>query len=745
MKAGKTTSERQTAWATSLPGVASGQPFATIVDALPVLVSYIDAQHRYRFLNKTYEQWFGGSRDAAVGKTVLEVLGPTLFERLKEPLTRALAGEPVKMIIPAFAPALGERQFEATFTPDIGPDGVVRGTVDLVTDVTDRLALERAQEETRLQLQATAARQELLATVSRAFAEGESNPPALLHTIAELVAHHFGDTVAITLRPSAGRGARAKLGFTWPVFHDRDEEASRALLDFIASNKRSLEDARLEEVLRIGRGEVGVGVEADQLPIFGQEPYRSWLRKFPVVSYIVAPLRVGARVIGAVVCTRRASQGRTGSSAFSEQDLQLLQEVADRAAISIENARLLAELNAMNAETDLLFELTDAVNRVESLDGVYAPALTAISSQLRIDRCALLLFDSDGVIRFKAWRGLSDEYRRQVEGHSPWKQDDQNPAPVLISDVQQAPDLAQFQPVFEAERIRALAFIPVVHRTHLLGKFMLYSDEIRQFSASEVKLAQAISDQVASAIGQKQVNAERERLIGELTQTLRLNELFAGILGHDLRNPLGAILMSATVLSRKATDPVLVRTAGRILTAGQRMNRMISQLLDFTRVRAAGTLPIQRTRLDLAAVMRQAIDEIPESAAGEGVRLEPVGDTQGWWDADRLAQAGSNLVSNALRHRDAGEVVVRMEGDDPGHVTLSVRNRGTIPENLLPVIWEPFQQGALRERRTGLGLGLFITREIVTAHAGSVQVECHQETGTTTFVVRLPRGNPPEA
>lgn len=728
--------ERQAQW--NDYGALADAQLALFADALPDLVSYIDAEHRYRFVNKVYEHWFGASRAGAIGKTVAEVLGPEIFGKIKEPLSRAFGGERVVFLISASVPALGTRQFEATFTPDIAPDGTVRGTVDLVRDVTDRCAFERVQEEGRRRLEATAARQEFLATISRVFAEAESNPPALVHTVAQVVARHFGDTAAIILRPPIGRGRRSGVGFTMPVFHDVDEEVARGLLDVIASNRRALEDEALEAVLRHQQGLLQEDPAPDQIPILAHQPFRSWLDKFPVATVVVAPMRLADRATGAVMCTRRRSLTGTPARGFSQEDLELLQDLADRAAISIENAQLLAELNAANAETDLLFELTDAVNRAESLDGVYAPALTAISKQLRTERCALLLADPDGVIRFKAWRGLSDEYRRVMEGHSPWERDEQNPRPVLVEDVMQAPELKRFRDLFVSEGIRAITFIPVAHGQRLLGAFAVYSEEVRSLSALEIRMAQTISDQVASAVGQKQVQAERERLIAELTQTVRLNELFAGILGHDLRNPLGAILMSATVLARKETDPTLARTAGRILTAGQRMNRMIAQLLDFTRIRAAGTLPIQPARVDIATIIRQAIDEIPDSAGRGAVRLDVTGNTEGWWDADRLAQAGANLVTNALRHGESGsEVGVTIDGTHADHVTVTVKNAGVLPPELLQVIWEPFQRGELRDRRAGLGLGLFITRQIVTAHGGTITLV--SEGGATIFSLRLPR------
>ncbi|MES1205049.1 MAG: GAF domain-containing protein [Pseudomonadota bacterium] len=591
--------------------------------------------------------------------------------------------------------------------------------------------------------------------MSQVFAEAESDLPALLRTVAEQVANRFGDTCAITLRAGGRRGGHDG-EFTAPVFFDGESRAAR-ILNERAPGERApgtteataggeggplpvLDDAVVRDVARTGRALAWQsGLPGEPLPIFAQPALRPWLDEFPVGAAAVVPLRVRDRVIGVVVCARRAGR----RPAFSVDESALLQEVADRAAIAIENARLVAELNAANEEMDVLYELTDAVNRAESLDGVYAPALTAILQQHRLERCALLLFDTDGVLRFKAWRGLSDEYRRAVEGHSPWRQDEADAAALAVDDVYTAPDLAAYRAVFEAEGIRALVFIPLAHAGRLLGKFMLYRGQARGFSPAEIRRAQAIADQVAAAVGQKQIWAEREQMIEKLTHTVELNERLAGILSHDLRNPLGAILMSATVLSRKITDPSLARTAARILTSGQRMNRMISQLLDFTRVRAAGSILVEPARTDLEHILRQAVEEsvqaAPSGVAVPAVDFDIQGDTRGWWDGDRLAQVASNLVSNAFRHAAPGShVTIRVDGRDAGWVTSAVQNVGAIPDQVLPLLFEPAQPDRPRNVAGGLGLGLFIGREIVVAHGGALDVTSASD--TTTFLVRLPRG-----
>lgn len=237
--------------------------------------------------------------------------------------------------------------------------------------------------------------------------------------------------------------------------------------------------------------------------------------------------------------------------------------------------------------------------------------------------------------------------------------------------------------------------------------------------------------------GVERLQGENARLAGELTRTREVNGLFAGILSHDLRNPLGAILMSATVLSRKVADDEIKRALGRILSAGQRMNQMIAQLLDFTRARGGGGLQLERKRSDLVPIFGRAIEDLSAGVV-RTVTFEHDGDTYGQWDAERLAQVASHLVDNAFRHGVAGGPVrIEIGGGDPAYVTVGVSSDGAVPVELLPMLFEPFPAGALLNRRAGLGLGLFLAREILVAHGGTLELASAGD--PTTFKMTLPR------
>jgi signal transduction histidine kinase len=264
---------------------------------------------------------------------------------------------------------------------------------------------------------------------------------------------------------------------------------------------------------------------------------------------------------------------------------------------------------------------------------------------------------------------------------------------------------------------------------------MVYDPQPHAISPDELKLAVAIADHVAAAIS-------RFHAVAGLEETVRFNEMFTGILGHDLRNPLGAIMTAAQLLEMRAETERIDRPTARILRSGGRMKRMIDQLLDFTRVRVGNGIPLSRASVDLVPLLRQVVDELEEANPTWAFRIDHRGDTQGHWDADRLSQVFSNLTASAVQHGHPGAgVVLAVDGSAPEAVRVEVRNQGTIPPDLLPRLFEPMA-GRQRptDRARGLGLGLYITREIVRAHAGQITVRAAGP-DQTTFAVVLPRSS----
>jgi PAS domain S-box-containing protein len=220
-----------------------------------------------------------------------------------------------------------------------------------------------------------------------------------------------------------------------------------------------------------------------------------------------------------------------------------------------------------------------------------------------------------------------------------------------------------------------------------------------------------------------------------------LRERLLGILGHDLRTPLSAILVVAERILHRSVLSEDDREGAELVTRNaRRMQRMIVALLDFTRSRLGGGLPIRREPTDLADVCREAAANAELGRLGRRIDLDVAPTAPGVWDPDRLAQVVDNLLRNALDHGDPSAPVSLSLRLEPSAAVIEVTNRGApIASDRLGSIFDPFASAAPGARRGGgLGLGLFIVHEIVAAHGGSVALSSSEALGTTV-TVRLPR------
>jgi signal transduction histidine kinase len=214
---------------------------------------------------------------------------------------------------------------------------------------------------------------------------------------------------------------------------------------------------------------------------------------------------------------------------------------------------------------------------------------------------------------------------------------------------------------------------------------------------------------------------------------------FIGVLGHDLRTPLGTITTGAALLAGPEDNPQRREwVVARIINSAQRMGRMIGDLLDLTRARLGGSLPLNQRRADLQQICEEVMLEIRAGHPDAIVQLHATGDLGGEWDVDRLAQVVSNLLGNALQH-GAGTPITLTAHEDGESVTLAVHNGGPpILPDVLPFVFEPLARGD--RESAGIGLGLFIARTIASAHGGNIQVSSSMDAGTT-FKLSLPKAS----
>ncbi|KAE9644666.1 GAF domain-containing sensor histidine kinase [Pseudomonas sp. PB106] len=219
----------------------------------------------------------------------------------------------------------------------------------------------------------------------------------------------------------------------------------------------------------------------------------------------------------------------------------------------------------------------------------------------------------------------------------------------------------------------------------------------------------------------------------------RLREQFIAVLGHDLRTPLSAVRMSADLLETKTEDQRSLKLISAIRNSSVRMGVLIENILDFARGRLGGGIPVQRKLVDdLQQTLQLTLEEVqashPRATFNHALDV-PAGI---YCDALRISQLLSNLLGNAVTHGSAGTPITLKAYAENDEIVISLTNQGSpIPPSLMPLLFEPFSRAEAGQRCEGLGLGLYIAAQIVSAHNGSLNVTSNAETGTC-FIARFP-------
>lgn len=251
-----------------------------------------------------------------------------------------------------------------------------------------------------------------------------------------------------------------------------------------------------------------------------------------------------------------------------------------------------------------------------------------------------------------------------------------------------------------------------------------HADELEQLMRFNEAIDQAITESVARYT----------------EQVRRYTNLFMGMLGHDIRNPLGTISMSAELLVR--SGQLAPKAAEPIVNSTRRIRSIVELIVDFSRAQSNGVMPISIAPANLRVLFDEVIAETQVRHPGIEFILEANGSMNGKWDAARLAQLLSNLLENAISYGARGRPVRVVLYGGVSTVDFSVHNFGAaIPVQDRERIFEPRSRGNLLDERrapNGLGLGLYICREIMRAHAGTLSVRSTATEGTT-FIARLPR------
>lgn len=393
-----------------------------------------------------------------------------------------------------------------------------------------------------------------------------------------------------------------------------------------------------------------------------------------------------------------------------------------------------------------LYQFVERRARAESFEEMYEAALDAIISVLCCDRAAILLRSGTGAMSFVRWRGLSDRYRKAVEGHSPWKADESKAQPVYCTDVAAAAFEPWLKESILAEGVGALAFVPLLFEGGLGGKFAIYYNEPHRFTQEEVDLSVNIGQQLVLGIN-------RMRAEHGLREADRRKDEFLSMIGHELRNPLNVIGTSTQLLHINDLDEAnREELRDSIEQEVKHMARLLDDLLDVSRI-ARGLIRLAHEPCDLAAIVRQVVESRRHNFEESGLSLSlflPERETWVIGDSTRLTQIVVNLLDNANKFTPSGgRITLRLVDEQTaGMALLTIRDTGIgIAPETLSRIFDPFVQAdrTFERSRGGLGLGLALVKSLVELQGGQVKARSQGLGRGAEFALSFPLVQKPAA
>jgi signal transduction histidine kinase/ActR/RegA family two-component response regulator len=534
--------------------------------------------------------------------------------------------------------------------------------------------------------------------------------------------------------------------------------AARAMDDYYATHTNVADfrpTAGIGRVLRTGEPALVPTVTPDWLrSVAHDDTQLALLEAIGMVSVVHAPLLLRGRTIGVLTLARTSGKVRYGAA-----DLAVAEELCDRAAVAIENARLFEASERRGREGHALAEIARVL--AETLDPALVWYRIAAGVRTLLDdapSAALYYLEPEGDLRAVAVStepGVHFDWNRWLpKGTGMAGLAIQKRAVVAAEDVVAFPEVV-YPPDIRARlarsAYRALLAMPLIVQDRVLGALAVGAERGRRFTAREIELVSAFAHHAAVAADNARLfeeaqrrHAEAERARAAAEEANRTKDEFLAVLSHELRTPLTAILGWVRLLLDERMPAARTSEALAAIDRNTRVQaRLIDDLLDVSRI-AAGKVELEWRPVDLSAVVTEAVTSARQRPHAAALLSEAVIDPESTvlGDRERLHQVVTNLLENAVKFTPAGgcvDVRLHRAGED---VELIVSDTGEgISADELPRIFEQFHQvdRSNRRRHGGLGLGLAIVRHLVETHGGTVRAESAGRGLGARFTVRLPR------
>ncbi|HZQ98043.1 MAG TPA: ATP-binding protein [Chloroflexota bacterium] len=716
---------------------ADGELLRALMDGVDDAIFVKDREGRYLVVNEAAARVLGRPPAEVIGLDDRVFFPADVAELLRAADRKVVeTGETVQSETDMVT-AIGHRTFLSTKSPYRDAEGRVVGVLGVSQDITEMKRAERAQQ--------------FLAEASKALA-GSLDQAAVLDTLTGLAVPRLADRCAVDVADADGSLRRLAVQGTDPEGVQLLEEMRR---------RYPLDASKPHPALRVvatKRSELLARVTDDDRRRVAQDAeHLAMLQRLGVRSTMTVPLLTRGRVFGALTLARV-----TDPRPYDEKDLELAEELARRAALALDNARLYEDSQAQARRLGLLAEASEAFAAATlDLPSLYEAAVRRVAETLG-DGCILYLVRPDDprmevpavyhrdpeALRLarehvaaysgRIDRGIAAEVARTLKAQ--FMAD-------LPPEQMRALLPPEYAPYVDRFGLHSLAAAPLRLRGQMTGLLVAWRDVTkRPLDAGDARLLDDLADRAALAIG----NA---RLYRQAQEAIRARDEFLSIASHELRTPVTSIKGFAQVAMRahsmgRLDEERLLKSLGAINRVSDRLAKLIEDLLDVSRMRTE-RLRVSAQRVDLAAFVNSLLTRYADQL-DEHHRLVRAIPRRCVVQADpiRLDQVLWNVLENAVRYSpEGGEVRVRV-ACAADEAVVSVTDQGIgVPANQIEAIFAPFGRARNAEELAipGMGLGLYICRGIVERLGGRIWAESPGEGKGTTVSIALPRRAPATA
>ncbi|MBD1821131.1 PAS domain-containing protein [Cyanobacteria bacterium FACHB-DQ100] len=589
--------------------------------------------------------------------------------------------------------------------------------------------------------------QRFLAQASQTFAEANLDLQAVLDTVTRLASEFTQDVCVLNLLADDGQFLEHA------SFYHPDLEVRSFVGELLEQYPRRITEGIGGRVARTGEPLLMAVTSQEELSAAIQPEYRLYLERFQVCSVLLVPLKVQGGTIGVLSLTRHSP-----ADPHTQDDLSLFQDLADRAAMAIANARLYqqAEQARQRAERN-----ADRTARLQSVTAALSESLTPVQVAEVIAQQTVGVVNAASVLVAlitpqgneleiihslgekaeipSEWRRFSLALRTPLTdavrtGQPMWEEP-------LEERIARYPHLAE---QYAQASYPVWISLPLIVEGRSIGGIAITFTHQPQLRLEDRAFMLSLVQQCAQAIARAQLYEAEQRARSQAEAANRTKDEFLAVLSHELRTPMNPILGWARILRQGKLDPQRAATALATIERNAKLQvQLIEDLLDISRI-LQGKLRVNPCPVNLAATIDAALQTVRLAAEAKDIQIQTnigteVANVLG--DAGRLQQVLWNLLSNAVKFTpEQGQIEVRLTIVH-AQAQIQVQDTGKgIQPDFLPYVFEYFRQADSSSTRTfgGLGLGLAIARQIVELHGGTIQAESSGEGQGSTFTVRLP-------